>query len=116
LEFSSPYRWLGEPAADAIRLPSRAEFDRFEVRTQRTVYEMVVLNGSTGEVLVRGGDYFREFKRARVTGSTRGGSAVRLRTIEVGARLELHVDGHRVITSTIQSLSPVRTGHDRAVA
>ena len=99
-----------QPAVDAIRLNACAPFDHFEVRTQRTVYDVVVLRGSTGEALVRGGRYFTEFRPARVVGSTFGGSSVRLRIIEVGAQLELQVAGQRVVTSTIEAVSPVSAG------
>ena len=99
-----------QPAGDAIRLNACAPFDHFEVRTQRTVYDVVVLRGSTGEALVRGGRYFTEFRPARVVGSTFGGSSVRLRIIEVGAQLELQVAGQRVVTSTIEAVSPVSAG------
>jgi hypothetical protein len=103
-----------QQAADAICLNACLPFDRLEVRTQRTVYDVVVLRGSTGDALVRGGQYFTEFRRARVVGSTYGGSAVRLRTIEVGAQLELQVAGQRVVTSTIQAVSPIVASHEGA--
>ena len=96
-----------QPAQEAICLYACLPFDRLEVRTQRTVYDVVVLRGSTGEALVRGGRHFTEFRRARVVGSTFGGSAVRFRTIEVGAHLEFQVAGQRVVTSTIRSISPI---------
>lgn len=99
-----------QPAVDAICLIACAPFDRLEVRTRQTVYDVVVLRGSTGEALVRGGRYFTEFRRARVVGSTFGGSSVRFRTIEVGAQLELQVAGQRVVTSTIQAVSSVSAG------
>jgi hypothetical protein len=101
-----------QPAPEAICLNACLPFDRLEVRTQRTVYDVVVLRGSTGEALVRGGQYFMEFRRARVVGSTFGGSAVRLRTIEVGAQLEFQVAGQRIVTSTIQAVSPITGGQE----
>ncbi len=103
-----------QPASEAVCLTSCSPFDRLEVRTQRTVYDVVVLRGSTGDALVRGGEYFTEFRRARVVGSTFGGSALRLRTIEVGGHLEFNVSGQRVVTSTIRSISPVVAGQEGA--
>lgn len=101
-----------QPAPAAICLNACLPFDRLEVRTERTVYDVVVLSGSTGEALVRGGRHFVDFRRARVVGSTFGGSAVRFRTIEVGAHLELQVEGQRVVTSTIRSISPIAAGQE----
>jgi hypothetical protein len=68
-------------------------------------YEVIVLPGRSGNVLVRGGRYFRDFQQAGLAGSTFGGSAIRLRTIEVGGRLELQVNGMPIVTSTIEAVS-----------
>jgi hypothetical protein len=68
-------------------------------------YEVVVLPGSCGDVLVRGGHYFPTFQHAALAGSTFGGTAIRLRTIEVGCRLELRVGGTPIVTSTIEAVS-----------
>jgi hypothetical protein len=89
----------------AIHLNSCLPFDRIAVRTHRSDYEVVVLPGSSGQVLVRGGRYFTTFRRAALAGSTFGGSAIRLRSIEVGGQLELRVDGHPIVTSTIEAVS-----------
>ena len=94
-----------DPACLAIHLDSCLPFDRIAVRTRRSDYEVVVLPGSAGEVLVRGGRYFTTFQRAALAGSTFGGSAIRLRSIEVGGQLELRVDGQPIVTSTIEAVS-----------
>ena len=105
--------WPTPDACQAIHLDSCVPFDRIAVRTRRSDYEVVVLPGSAGEVLVRGGDMFSEFRRARLAGSTFGGSAIRMRTIEVGGQLELRVDGQPIVTSTIQAVSRMKPEADR---
>jgi hypothetical protein len=97
-----------DPRSDAIRLDGCSPFERIAVRTLNTDYTVVVLRGSAGDVLVRGGHFFAEFRRARLSGSTFGGSAIRLGMIEVGSRLELLVNGKPIVTSTIQSVSRVQ--------
>jgi hypothetical protein len=99
---------LPAPSCHAIRLDSCMPFEHIAVRTRRTDYEVVVLPGSTGDVLVRGGRFFEEFQRARLAGSTFGGTAIRVHTIEVGCALELQVDGTRIVTSPIEAVSRVR--------
>jgi hypothetical protein len=94
-----------DPPGSAIHLDSCQPFDRIAVRTQRTDYDVVILPGHAGEVLVRGGRYFGEFRQARLAGSTLGGSAIRANTIEVGCRLELHANGARILTSPIEAVS-----------
>jgi hypothetical protein len=100
----------------AIRLDACFPFEHLAVRTRRTDYEVVVLPGSSGDVLVRGGRFFEEFRRVRLAGSTFGGSAIRVKTIQVGCPLELQVDGTRIVTSTIEAVSRVQAdGHGPCV-
>ena len=104
--------WPADSPCHALHLDSCFPFEQIAVRTRMSDYEVVVLPGGAGEVLVRGGRYFSEFRRARLVGSTFGGSAIRVMTIEVGCRLELRVDGHTILTSPIQAVSRVRADHD----
>jgi hypothetical protein len=90
---------------DAIHIDSCPVFQWIVVRTRRSVYDIVVLGGDAGEVMVRGGRFFPEFRRATIAGSTFGGSAVKLRSICVGLRMELHVNGKFFVTSPIQAVS-----------
>ena len=89
-----------------ISLDSCAPFDRIAVKTRRNDYELVVVDGKSGEVLVRGGEYFGEFQRAWVTGSVLGASAVKVRTIVVGCRLEFRVERTSITTSPVESVAP----------
>ena len=96
----------GTTADNVIRLASCAEFDWVVVRTcGGHVYDIVVLSGATGAVMVRGGRFFPDFRRATVVGSTFGGSAVKLRTICAGLHLELKVDGKSIVTSSVTEVS-----------
>src|SRR5947199_4100079 len=94
--------WPGDAACD---LEDCAPFDRICFRTRRSDYEVIVLNGGSGSVLVRGGRYFPEFDRARLAGSTLGGSAIKVRTIQVGCRLELRIGRETIVTSSIEAVS-----------
>ena len=97
--------WPARQLDDAIQLDSCAPFERIVVKTGKSVYEVIVLSGRAGEVLVRGGRFFPEFRRAILTGSTADGSALKPRSIEVGLRMELRVEREAFITSTVQALS-----------
>ena len=100
---------IGERAAsqlgDDVELDTCSELERIVVKTSRSTYEVVVLSGDTGAVLVRGGSLFPEFRRATITGSLLSGIAVKLRTIAVGLNLEFLVDGTSVVTSRVQAIS-----------
>jgi hypothetical protein len=89
---------------ETIQLDLCHAFQQILVRTRRSVYEVIVLRGETGEVLVRGGHFFPDFQRARIEGSTAGGTAVKLRSICVGLHMELNVGGKVYFTSTIQAV------------
>lgn len=106
-EEAAPRPVLGFPisADTTIHLDACAPFERIAVNTRSSSYELVVLSGRDGEVLVRGGRFFPEFRRAILFGSTAGGSALKLRTIEVGLRMELHVDKTAYVTTPVQTLS-----------
>lgn len=102
-------RTIGERAAarlgDSVELEACPELAWITVKTSRSTYDVVVLDGDTGEVMVRGGRLFPEFRRATITASLFGGIAVMLRTIAVGLNLEFLVDGTSVITSRVQGIS-----------
>ena len=100
-------RWAAAASDSAIQVDSCRAFERIVVWTQYSVYELIVLSGTDGDVLVRGGRRFPEFRRARLAGSTAGGSALSLRRVDVGRRMELRVDGKRLLTSTIQAISRI---------
>jgi hypothetical protein len=90
---------------EAIQLDSCPAFQWIVVRTRQSVYEIFVLSGDAGEVMVRGGRYFPEFRRATIVGSTFGGSAVRVGSICAGCHLELEADGKSFVTSRIEAVS-----------
>ena len=90
-----------------VRLASCSELDHVVVRTERSMYDLIVLDGAACDVMVRGGRYFPEFRRAILAGSTFGGSAVKLRTICIGLHLEFNAGGKSVVTSRVQDISRV---------
>ena len=65
------------------------ELTTLAVCTANSVYEITVLNGHTGEVLMRGGEFFPERTAVRLEGSTCGGSILKRRGIYVGLRMEI---------------------------
>ena len=94
--------WTSHDWSDGVRVDRLVALDRLDVTTCNSKYEIIVLAPSTADVMVRGGAFFPEFTRARVAGSSLGGSFLKLHTIHPGFRLEL-ADGSRCIVT-----SPVR--------
>jgi len=92
-------------AAAMIQLTECPEFERVFVTTENSDYELIVLNGPSGEVLIRGGRIFPAFRRARLSGSSLRGSALMVNRIKVGLKMELQAEGKYFVTSTVQALS-----------
>ena len=90
---------------DTLRLGACAELDWITVRTLRSVYDVIVLSGDTGAVMIRGGDLLPEFCRATITGSLFHAVAIKPGEIAVGLKLEFVVDGRSIITSPVQEIS-----------
>jgi len=89
----------------AIQVDACATFERIAVNTRSSLYELIVLSGRDGEVLVRGGRFFPRFRRAILIGSRAGGSALKPGTIEVGLCMELRVDLAAYLTTPVKTLS-----------
>ncbi len=102
---ATPFEELAASAHYEIRLDACSEFEWIVVRTRNSTYELIVLSGDTGEVMVRGGEFFNAFTPATVAGSILGGSAVKRRTICVGYPLELRLHGKPLVTSRVRHLA-----------
>ena len=96
--------WNGYDWADGIQIDDLKELDTLSIRTRNSTYEVVVTAPSTGSVMVRGGAHFPSFKAARLRGSTVGGSILKRGSIYPGFRLEIEADGHRIVTSAVESI------------
>ena len=101
----------------AIHIDSCAARDTIVASTRSSVYEVVVLRGDEGDVLVRGGRHFTEFRRVLFLGSTADSGALEPRTIDIGLRMKFIVGDRLVTTSAVQSLSrrPARAASTECV-
>ena len=88
-----------------MQLETMQDLEKLVVRTENSLYEITVICGRTGDILVRGGRFFPEFKEARLAGSSLGGSFLKLRGIYVGFNLEIHFDKRLIITSRVRQIS-----------
>jgi hypothetical protein len=89
----------------SIDLGSCAPRETIVVNTRASVYELIVLRGDEGDVLVRGGSYFTEFRRVLFVGSTADDGSLHPLTIDIGLRMQFICGDRLVTTSAVQSLS-----------
>jgi hypothetical protein len=94
-----------EPARfDGVSVRSLEPGTVLNVRTQRSRYRLVMLDGPQ-QVLVSGGSSFPLPEAAYVVGATAGGSSVKTGWIGIGLRLELRLGQQRLTTSPVESIA-----------
>jgi len=107
--------WSGSEWDNGLQIDRMGELTTVAVRTARSVYEITILNGHTGDVLVRGGGFFPERTPVQLTGSTFGGSILKRRGIYVGMRLEFVPQPAELVSQTVYDArtgqSEIRAGH-----
>jgi hypothetical protein len=87
---------------DVRKLPAETEV---AVDTSNSHYRLVMLDDHGSRALVRGGRYLDDEAEARIEGSTLGGALLRLGWIGLGLSMELSVDGRRLNTSRVRSIT-----------
>jgi hypothetical protein len=92
-------------SAAPIDISSCAAFETIVAKTGSSVYELIVLRGERGKVLVRGGKHFTTFCPVLFVGSMRHGGAIEQHTIEIGLRMKFYFENMVIVTSAVQSLS-----------
>jgi hypothetical protein len=81
------------------------DMETLRLQTENSTYDITVICGRTGEILIRGGRFFPEFTSARLAGSSLGGSFLKLRGIYIGFSLEIHFEKRLIITSRIREIA-----------
>jgi len=103
-DIAPPGMWPTDDWLDEVNVARLSADDQIEVTTRNTRYEIVVTTPRTGDVLVRGGRYFPEFTAVHLLGSSLDGSSLKMRSVNVGARLEFAAGGRPVITTSVRAV------------
>jgi hypothetical protein len=96
--------WSARDWSDGVNINDLSPLERLLVRTENSTYEIVVLAPSTGNVLVRGGAFFPVPAPVRLSGSSMGGSFLKLRSVHVGLRVEFSTPAGSIVTSPVRSV------------
>jgi hypothetical protein len=97
--------WFNDPWKNGVQIDKMDDMQRIHVRTIYSLYEITVIDGRGGDILVRGGKFFPELTEAQLAGATLGGSFCKLRGIYCGFKMELSHNGQRIVTSDVQTIS-----------
>ena len=75
------------------------------VRTDNSLYRIIVLQPPHPKILVQGGRFFTETTEGRLSGSSFGGSFLKMAWLGCGLRMEICSEGHqRIVTSPVRSI------------
>ena len=91
--------------AEGVGLTDVDAFTTLVVRTDNSVYQITVLQPYAREVLVQGGAFFPARTRACLSGSSFGGSCLKLGWVGVGLHMEFHAEDQWVITSHVRAIA-----------
>jgi hypothetical protein len=97
--------WSELPWSDGLQLADLHPLETLEVRTKNTVYEITVMDARCGDVLVRGGQFFPIYTRARLAGASLAGSFLKLLGIYVGFSMEIHTDEGPIVTTRVRKIA-----------
>ena len=94
----------------SICVDCMASHESIVVVTRGSIYELTVLRGDRGEVLVRGGRQFPELRQVWFLGSMAQDGSCHLLTIDIGLRMKFALGNTFVVTSPVRSLSRADAG------
>ena len=103
-------RWVAHCWTDGVGPDQLQDLDLLRVHTRNSSYELAVMSGRGGHVLVRGGRYFPQWTSVYFLGCSMGGSLLKRHSLHTGLRMEFCWEGRRVITSPVEAIesTPVR--------
>src|ERR1051326_8745543 len=91
-------KWSSHTWREGLQLETMQDMQNLIVETENSTYEITVICGRTGEILIRGGRFFPELTAARLAGSSLGGSFLKLRGIYAGFKMEIHSEDRFIVT------------------
>ena len=86
-----------------VHIRDLAPMTTLHVQTRNSHYRIIVSSGDA--VLVEGGQFFPCLTPAHVSGASVGGSFLKVGWIGVGLRMEILVDGRRIVTSPVMDIA-----------
>jgi hypothetical protein len=94
----------GVSHASGVHLAALDPITTLLVRTENSLYRIIVRTPHEQEVLVQGGAFFSEPTTASLNGSSFGGSCLKMAWVGVGLHMEFHADEQRIVTSRVRSI------------
>jgi hypothetical protein len=96
--------WSNDLWKNGVQVDRMEDMEKLAIQTRNSLYEIIIIDGRSGEILVRGGQFFPELTPARLAGATLGGSFCKMRGIYTGFRMEINASGQRTVTTPVESI------------
>ena len=100
-------KWCDDSWTNGVQIDRREDIEKLAVQTWNSLYEITIIEGRTGEILVCGGRFFPELTPARLAGAALGGSFCKMCGIYIGFRMEINANSQRFITTPVESIGIV---------
>jgi hypothetical protein len=105
--------WSSNDWTAGIDVTTLSPLDQLTVTTRNSVYTILIVCPSSGEVKVRGGRFFPSFTTARIGGSSLGRGFLKRHVVHPGFCLELTHDDLGLIVTTRVRTARVSSGGAR---
>ncbi len=93
---------------DGLSINELESISTLLIRTQNSLYRVIVLQPPDANIIVQGGHFFPEASEGRLIGSSFGGSFLKMGWIGIGFRMEIYQGLRRIVTSPVQSIEILR--------
>lgn len=93
---------------DGLAIAELESISTVLIRTQNSLYRVIVLQPPDANIIVQGGQFFPEPTDGRLIGSSFGGSFLKMGWIGIGFRMEIYQGLRRIVTSPVHSIEIVR--------
>ena len=107
--------WAKDAWNNGIQIDRLEDMQKVAVQTANTLYEIIIIGGHDGDILVRGGKFFPELTPAHLAGATMGGSFCKMRGIYVGFCMEFSANRQRIITSPVETIAVLAAEDDKEI-
>jgi hypothetical protein len=97
--------WSHQPWTNGVQIEQMDEMQKVLVRTRNSLYEITVVDHWSGEIVVRGGQFFPRATSAWLAGATFGGRILKLRGIYIGLQMEINADDAPVLTTRVKMIA-----------
>lgn len=94
--------WSDSSWTSGIQVDRMEDMKKLEIRTRNSLYQITIIDGRSGEILIRGGRLFLQLTPANLAGATLGGCICKLRGIYGGFLMEFTANGQRTITTPVE--------------